>query len=107
MGKICFLNENHYYFYQSMSVEIVDSSQSMEDVKEDIKQDVEKGSVNTFSLVPTSEEDVHDLTDRKLKDITWTNVNFRVKNKVILNECWGEVNFQLPFREFEAELSHH
>lgn len=70
-----------------MSVEIVDRLQSLEDIQDD----VEKINDHSFSAVPTSEEEVYDIPDKKLKDISWTNVNFRVKNKVILNECWGEV----------------
>ncbi len=70
-----------------MSVEIVDRLQSLEDIQDD----VEKTNDHYFSAVPTSEEEVHDIPEKKLKDISWTNVNFRVKNKVILNECWGEV----------------
>lgn len=69
------------------SVEIIEN----QDLGEENKDDLEKGNMNTFTAVPTSDEELHE-GEKKMKDIRWTNVNFKVKNKVILSDCWGEVS---------------
>eukprot|EP01040_Poterioochromonas_malhamensis_P010457 gene10457-11376_t len=60
----------------------------MSQTSEQTENDVEKNG-GSFAIVPTN-DDEESIQDKTPKDLTWTNVNFRVKNKVILNECWGE-----------------
>eukprot|EP01040_Poterioochromonas_malhamensis_P012169 gene12169-13307_t len=49
---------------------------------------VEKNHVS-FAIVAT-DDDEESVPEKTPKDLSWTNVNFRVKNKAILKDCWGE-----------------
>ena len=53
-------------------------------------RDAEKSHVS-FAIVPTDDDEESATPEKTQKDLSWTNVNFRVKNKAILKDCWGEV----------------
>ena len=42
------------------------------------------------------------------RDLSWKNINFKVKDKTILQECWGTVSlFSLWRRSYQILISYH
>eukprot|EP01040_Poterioochromonas_malhamensis_P012172 gene12172-13310_t len=59
----------------------------MSRTSEQTDNNVENNSIGSFAIVPTN-DDEESIQDKVPKDLSWSNVNFRVKNKAILKECW-------------------
>lgn len=68
------------------------SAEVVVDVVEEKEIDLEGGHAPGFVALPTGIVEDEKI-DKTHKDISWTDVNFRVGNKVILSDCWGEVRF--------------
>lgn len=53
-------------------------------------------SVEDGKVIPTNHEyelvesQIKSVSSRKAPDMTWSNLNFKVKDKYILKDCWGK-----------------